>query len=150
MALPDHCSSPFHIIRLGAHALDLVASCHQRPVFNYDACVGFLDVQDEAHAMQMAFLMATSATLEGAAKSTGEAARGVCLELANSLLLRHQKAAQALADRQQSLGEPAGRAGDKSHVYMLMMVRHSDQHYEARGIFSLLHHILANIFASFT
>ena len=71
--------------------------------------------------MQMAFLMSASATLEGVAKGDEEAAPGDYLNLANIMLARYKKAAQALADRQQSLGEPT-KSGDKSRVYMLMMV----------------------------
>ena len=72
--------------------------------------------------LQMAFLMATSATLEVVAKDTDEASVQSYLTLANTLLLSYQKAAQMLADRQQSLGEAQRKTEDKSHVYALIMV----------------------------
>jgi len=41
------------------------------------------------------------------------------------MLLRYTGAAQALADRRQSLAEPPSEAEDKQHVYKLIMVSHS-------------------------
>jgi hypothetical protein len=75
--------------------------------------------------MQMAFLMSASASLEGATKESNDTEVEVCYGLAQNMLLRYTGAAQALADRRQSLAEPPSKAEDKQHVYKLIMVSHS-------------------------
>ncbi|DBA79640.1 TPA: hypothetical protein ACH3X1_008321 [Trebouxia sp. C0004] len=71
--------------------------------------------------MQMAFLMSASASLEGATKEIEDTEVAVCYGLAHNMLLRYTGAAQALADRRQSLAEPPSKAEDKQHVYKLIM-----------------------------
>ena len=75
--------------------------------------------------MQMAFLMSESASLEGATKESEDTQVQMCYGLAQKMLLRYTGAAQALADRRQSLAEPPSKAEDKQHVYKLIMVSQS-------------------------
>lgn len=75
--------------------------------------------------MQMAFLMSASASLEGATKESEDTQVQMCYGLAQKMLLRYTGAAQALADRRQSLAEPPSKAEDKQHVYKLIMVSQS-------------------------
>ena len=70
----------------------------------------------------MAFLMSASASLEGATKESDDTEVEVCYGLAQNMLLRYTRAAQALADRRQHLAEPPNKAEDKQHVYKLIMV----------------------------
>ncbi|DBA83480.1 TPA: hypothetical protein ACH3X2_006411 [Trebouxia sp. C0005] len=69
----------------------------------------------------MAFLMSASASLEGATKENEDIEVEVCYGLTQNMLLRYKGAAQALADRRQSLAEPPSKAEDKQHVYKLLM-----------------------------
>lgn len=75
--------------------------------------------------MQMAFLMSASASLEGATKENEDIEVEVCYGLTQNMLLRYKGAAQALADRRQSLAEPPSKAEDKQHVYKLLMVSYA-------------------------
>ena len=70
----------------------------------------------------MAFLMAASASLEGVSKMSCDKDSTEYLAMANNMLSKYRAAAQALTVRQQSLGEPSGKAEDKCHQYMLIMV----------------------------
>ena len=74
-------------------------------------------------AVQMAFLMAASASLEGADHSKhSDRDRESSLNMAMHLLSCCKKAAKAMADRHESLGAPASKREDKSQIYMLIMV----------------------------
>ncbi len=75
--------------------------------------------------VQMAFLMSASSSLEGATKESEDTQVEMCYGLAQKMLLRYTGAAQALADRRQSLAEPPSKAEDKQHVYKLIMVGQS-------------------------
>ena len=66
--------------------------------------------------------MAASASLEGASKAANDKDSTEYLAMANKMLSKYRAAAQALTLRQQSLGETPGKAEDKCHQYMLVMV----------------------------
>lgn len=74
-------------------------------------------------ALQMAFLMAASATLEDAKEVRGsDTAADDCVEIAREMLKNYKQAARALTDRHQNLGSAPTKTEDKSQVYMLIMV----------------------------
>ena len=83
----------------------------------------FLGVLFCCFALQMAFLMAASASLEHANEARGSEKVAVdSVDMAIRMLKSYKQAAQALSDRHQTLGSAPSKTEDKSHHYMLIMV----------------------------
>lgn len=74
-------------------------------------------------ALQMAFLMAASATLENArqARDSKKVAND-SVGMASSMLKSYKQAAQALSDRHQTLRSAPSKTEDKCQHYVLIMV----------------------------
>ena len=83
----------------------------------------FLTLSFCCFPLQMAFLMAASATLENAKEvRESEKVSADAVDMASRMLKSYKQAAQALSDRNQTLGLAPSKTDNKSQHYMLIMV----------------------------